>query len=660
MYAPCCHLKIKFRLYLILFLALVFSAFPTTANINQTAEEEKFRQLGNLVNTVVYMWNSPFGLSNDEITSLIIKSNIQQDSSTLGSVIRAVLYEITATNSDTPRLPIEPIGSVSASDWKYVKEINVKRYVALRALFILSQAANRYVENSERLKHSIPQLYVLKKEALETGEPEAAAVASIWLAMEYSELNPMKAVVELEYALPYLLPFDEEYSLETILDKKLAHSWLADAYVSLNIVNRALKHQQYALEEVKKHSELNAYHFTGVVNAFVQLREFDKAIEMAEEAKQVSKENLSLEQTLYSLWLQTNIYLQRNTTLDRANILSLTENLTKYKDVQLPNSIAPAYEELSAIRAAIVGSEKEFENTIYRYVSTMNERATSSFYDTPIQLNKHQQLRNIYKLRGDFEKALFHQQEYENLLVQSRNLPEQLDNLVNDSPLERDITISKLQRLALSKDKQNLALKAERLQAILFGVVAALTTLLLFWFWRGQRSKAKLGDIDDLTGAFTRRAMFRAVSKPMSSKVTSCLVLIDLDHFKRINDRFGHVVGDEVLSTFGRVTRERIRKTDTFCRYGGEEFLLYLHDTNEDNAATLLKDIKRSMELHTHWQATDEVFSVSFSAGVVEIKGEKNIEKIIKACDHLLYKAKNAGRGKIETVSIQRYFTEQV
>ena len=381
---------------------------------------------------------------------------------------------------------------------------------------------------------------------------------------------------------------------------------------------------------------------------------------MVEEAKQVSKENLSLEQTLYSLWLQTNIYLQRNTTLDRANILSLTENLAKYKDVQLPNSIAPAYEELSAIRAAIVGSEKEFENTIYRYVSTMNERATSSFYDTPIQLNKHQQLRNIYKLRGDFEKALFHQQEYENLLVQSRNLPEQLDNLVNDSPLERDITISKLQRLALSKDKQNLALKAERLQAILFGVVAALTTLLLFWFWRGQRSKAKLGDIDDLTGAFTRRAMFQAVSKPMSSKVTSCLVLIDLDHFKRINDRFGHVVGDEVLSTFGRVTRERIRKTDTFCRYGGEEFLLYLHDTNEDNAATLLKDIKRSMELHTHWQATDEVFSVSFSAGVVEIKGEKNIEKIIKACDHLLYKAKNAGRGKIETVSIQRYFTEQV
>ena len=385
MYAPCCHLKIKFRPYLILFLALVFSAFPTTANINQTAEEEKFRQLGNLVNTVVYMWNSPFGLSNDEITSLIIKSNIQQDSSTLGSVIRAVLYEITATNSDTPRLPIEPIGSVSASDWKYVKEINVKRYVALRALFILSQAANRYVENSERLKHSIPQLYVLKKEALETGEPEAAAVASIWLAMEYSELNPMKAVVELEYALPYLLPFDEEYSLETILDKKLAHSWLADAYVSLNIVNRALKHQQYALEEVKKHSELNAYHFTGVVNAFVQLREFDKAIEMAEEAKQVSKENLSLEQTLYSLWLQTNIYLQRNTTLDRANILSLTENLAKYKDVQLPNSIAPAYEELSAIRAAIVGSEKEFENTIYRYVSTMNERATSSFYDTPMK-----------------------------------------------------------------------------------------------------------------------------------------------------------------------------------------------------------------------------------------------------------------------------------
>lgn len=660
MYAPCCHLKIKFRPYLILFLALVFSAFPTTANINQTAEEEKFRQLGNLLKAVVYQWNSPAGLNNIEIARLIEESGIKRDNSTIASVIRAVMYEMTAGNIKEDKLPLDTPNAITEKQWQYLKNLNIDRYAALKSYYVIASAASRRYKQSERLKRSIPSLHALKEELIQSGSTTAVAISSIWLAMEYSELHPLKTVVELEYALPHLPDYDEKYSLETALDKTLAHSWLAEAYMNLNVISRSLEHNLQLIEQAKKNSRLSAFTFSGAIEALCRLTNFSEALKLIKEANFVARQSGDLSQELFVLMLEAGVYANRLQPGDKQRIQRITTDLSRFKDLKLPVNIITSPLILNLYNLAVIGSDTDFKQAIISYSLKINNEAEVAYYSRPLLLKKHQQLRNIYKLRGDFEKALFHQQEYENLLVQSRNLPEQLDNLVNDSPLERDITISKLQRLALSKDKQNLALKAERLQAILFGVVAALTTLLLFWFWRGQRSKAKLGDIDDLTGAFTRRAMFRAASKPMSSKVASCLVLIDLDHFKRINDRFGHVVGDEVLSTFGRVTRERIRKTDTFCRYGGEEFLLYLHDTNEDNAATLLKDIKRSMELHTHWQATDEVFSVSFSAGVVEIKGEKNIEKIIKACDHLLYKAKNAGRGKIETVSIQRYFTEQV
>lgn len=111
----------------------------------------------------------------------------------------------------------------------------------------------------------------------------------------------------------------------------------------------------------------------------------------------------------------------------------------------------------------------------------------------------------------------------------------------------------------------------------------------------------KFGDIDDFIGVFICRVMFWVVLKLMSFKVVFCLVFIDFDYFKWINDRFGYVVGDEVLFIFGRVICECICKMDIFCWYGGEEFLFCLYDINEDNVVMLFKDIKCFMELYIYW-----------------------------------------------------------
>ncbi|CAD5283824.1 Response regulator receiver modulated diguanylate cyclase [Alteromonas sp. 38] len=651
--------KTRFCLFVVI---VSLTSVNAVAN-NFLSEEEKFRKLGNLVNTVMYMWNSPPGLNNDEITQLIIASEIQQDSSAIGKVIKTVLYHLDASLSTSgSKLPLDLVDEASPDDWTYLKNINASRYFALKAVFIMYKTANAHLETSERLEYSIPLLYSLKQEALKTTDHHAVAITSIWLAMEYSEINQMKAVVEIEYALPFLKHFDKEYNLETALNKRMAHSWLADAYTNLNIYSRAVAHQKFVIEDSKEHDIATSYVYVGLINSLNHLQRFDDAFTMVDESELVSIENRSVQQTLFSLWLRVSVYLHRDKQGDREKIAALTENLSHFEGVTLPTDInlLPVLSSLQATHLALKGSGTEFEMAMDALTSDFDLQAKNSSYSSSILLTKHAHLRDLHRLRGNFKKALFHQHRYDFLRNQPNRSVKHLDEINIDSPLQRDITINKLQEMARLKDKQTLKLKAERFQALTFALVAVMSTFLLFWFWRRQRSRAQASEIDDLTGALVRRAMFKAIAKPMSSKVTSCLVLLDLDHFKKVNDRYGHVVGDEVLTKFGKVVRQRIRKTDKFCRYGGEEFLLYLHDTTEENAKALLEDVKISIESHQDWSTTEATFSASFSAGVIQVKSERNINKIIKACDNLLYRAKSAGRGKIETMTFPAYLNENL
>jgi diguanylate cyclase (GGDEF)-like protein len=659
---PFCYYFFQKALTCLFALLITLTSVNAVAN-NVLSEEEKFRQLGNLVNTIMYMWNSPSGLSDDEITKLILASEIQQDSSEIGKVIKTVLYHLDGSLSTSDsKIPLDLAEEASPADWAYLKNINVSRYIALKAVFIMYKTANAHLDTGERLEHSIPLLYSLKQEALKTSDHHAVAIASIWLAMEYSEINQMKAVVEIEYALPFLKHIDLENGLETALNKRMAHSWLADAYTTLNDYSRAVTHQQFVIEDSKEHDIATSYVYIGVINSLNHLQRFDDAFTMVDEAEQVSIKKQSAPQTLFSLWLKVSVFLHRDEPNDREQIIALTENLSHFDGIALPTNInlLPVLSALKTTYLALEGSDAEFKKAMDTLTSDFNSQAKHSSYSTSILLSKHAHLSDLYRLRGDFKNALLHQHEYDFIRSQPNGSYAHLDELNIDSALQRDITINILQEMARLKDKQNLKLKADRFQALSFALVAVMSTFLLFWFWRRQRSRAKASEIDDLTGALFRRAMFKEIAKPMSNKIASCLVLIDLDHFKQINDRYGHVVGDEVLTKFGQVVRQRIRKTDKFCRYGGEEFLLYLHDTTEENANALLEDIKISLESHQNWSNTEATFSASFSAGVIQVKGERNINKIIKACDNLLYRAKSTGRGKIETMSFTAYLNENI
>ncbi len=163
----------------------------------------------------------------------------------------------------------------------------------------------------------------------------------------------------------------------------------------------------------------------------------------------------------------------------------------------------------------------------------------------------------------------------------------------------------------------------------------------------------ELAELDELTGSFNRRSIMRMlddeISRALRSKQPCSVALIDLDWFKRINDRFGHPTGDEVLRTFAITVFANIRSIDKFGRYGGEEFLLILPET-EDDAAQRTLDRLRAIVADLDWSAISSGMSVTISAGITKLQPDDSPDSILARADAALYRAKDLGRNKVVQV----------
>lgn len=169
---------------------------------------------------------------------------------------------------------------------------------------------------------------------------------------------------------------------------------------------------------------------------------------------------------------------------------------------------------------------------------------------------------------------------------------------------------------------------------------------------RANRRIEELAEVDDLTGAFNRRRMMRALDeeclRAQRSGSPYSIALIDLDFFKKINDRYGHPTGDEVLRTFAITVFANIRSIDKFGRYGGEEFVLLMPDTPNDAAARIL-DRLRIITAELDWSAFSDGMTVTISAGVATTRTDEAPESILARADSALYAAKNQGRNRVAT-----------
>jgi diguanylate cyclase (GGDEF)-like protein len=125
------------------------------------------------------------------------------------------------------------------------------------------------------------------------------------------------------------------------------------------------------------------------------------------------------------------------------------------------------------------------------------------------------------------------------------------------------------------------------------------------------------------------------------------LAMIDVDHFKQVNDRHGHPTGDRVLQALARFLRQRLRQTDVVARYGGEEFAVVLSNTDGANAFTVIDRLRSQFAALVHESDKGESFSATFSAGVAAFTGKCTAREMILTADRALYEAKGQGRDRV-------------
>lgn len=160
----------------------------------------------------------------------------------------------------------------------------------------------------------------------------------------------------------------------------------------------------------------------------------------------------------------------------------------------------------------------------------------------------------------------------------------------------------------------------------------------------------KMAYTDPLTKAHNRASFDDTIKREISLATRNAkklsLIFFDIDHFKAINDNYGHDCGDIALTLCAKWIRESLRESDIIFRYGGEEFVLLLSDTDADGAGLLAERIRSSIENHTLAYGM-ETIKITASLGVSTFRDSDTIESFIKRADEAMYSAKSNGRNQV-------------
>ncbi len=157
---------------------------------------------------------------------------------------------------------------------------------------------------------------------------------------------------------------------------------------------------------------------------------------------------------------------------------------------------------------------------------------------------------------------------------------------------------------------------------------------------------------DPLTGLYNRRFMEEFAEKEISRikryHTQLSLIMLDVDHFKKFNDTYGHDAGDLVLKEIADFLRKHCRESDVACRYGGEEFVTLLPNCSLDDAIIMAQGLCKKVREQVRVPYRNEILSVTISMGVASCPTHgSSIGEVLKAADNALYEAKSEGRDRV-------------
>lgn len=171
------------------------------------------------------------------------------------------------------------------------------------------------------------------------------------------------------------------------------------------------------------------------------------------------------------------------------------------------------------------------------------------------------------------------------------------------------------------------------------------------------QSVIELAAIDSLTGLGNRRIFEKQLAEMLDRSAHGgralSLMMLDIDHFKAVNDRYGHDAGDHVLKTLAQRIRSVLRRSDSICRYGGEEFIVLLPDTSLAAGRVIAERVRAAIEAAAFSldAAGDQTIPVTISIGLAARGDDANAEALLRQADKALYASKTAGRNRVTTAS---------
>jgi diguanylate cyclase (GGDEF)-like protein len=492
---------------------------------------------------------------------------------------------------------------------KNAKKAENKDMIAQSYSFIAgSLSANHH--DSEALKY-YHQAYLLLKEL---GDELEMAYLKIQMSSSYSYIfDDEKAIKLAKEAINY---FSQN---ELFYDELYAQNTLANHYMGMKQYDNAINtYQKIILLSTKVEKEsLIEVAYLGLTRAHHKKKEYDKARHYYTLYQQVPPSSDTPFDIVSNLLLSAEIAIaDKNITLAQNNIIEVeTILLTLDKDGVLALQIT-----VLDFKTDIALLNNDFKSAYH--LQKESRKLLKSY-----QSNERETLRSKYKVMFDTDQAL---------------LKNQL--------LERD---KQLDKIALENSAQQ-----NKLQMLLTIVVSLLALGMIFFIYRQRLNNEilnKLANTDMLTELANRRYTFiyaeAMLTQANKNKENLSVIIFDVDHFKKINDTYGHSGGDIALKEISLIANGFIRNHDILGRVGGEEFLVILPNTSSKQALEIAERIRQAI-MKKEFALGEDVVNISASFGIAQsTQNQSNFNQLFHKADVALYQAKNGGRNCISLAS---------
>jgi diguanylate cyclase (GGDEF)-like protein len=427
---------------------------------------------------------------------------------------------------------------------------------------------------------------------------------------------------------------DAEVVSEQSVDKNNDPSWLAETcnnigytYVMMDEPEKALPYLQKSVDTARgiNAMECMAIGLDSLSNAYIKMGDFESALTNALEsvhlARKVGIVNYIAEYllTVASAYIHQFEYPKANSCIEESLALARFNNF-RLIEAEALRKLGDLYHHEGRSNDAI-----NILRQALSIVQTIGRK--QSIYQCLFDLAM------VCKKTGDYAAALdYFEQFYQ---VKSDIFSEQADWRIKNLEIAHQVAQARKEKEIYQQTNATLEKEiTERKEA--------------------QAIADKLAITDSLTGLYNRRHFFylseREIEQAHRYNRPVLLVLLDLDHFKLVNDTHGHPTGDAVLSIFASLIQRSLRKCDIACRYGGEEFVILMPETSVKQGKVVIQRVRDFLSAQGIITDLGPIF-ITFSAGIADLRSSESnalvdLEMLIKRADQALYDAKHAGRNR--------------